>query len=200
MLVLSVDGRSPGVLMIATVEPVLAQEISAHRPFLYRLALLQLRDPSSAEDATQEALMAALEGAHRFEGRSSLRTWLVSILRYKVIDSLRNMARCPPNLQPDEYEGDPLDVLFDERGQWLQPITNWGDPGQAAERNEFMRVLEACLTRLPERSARAFLMREWLELDPKDVCEKLEIKAGNLRVLLYRARMQLRLCLDHTWN
>ena len=68
------------------------------------------------------------------------------------------------------------------------------------ERNAFFRVLEACLTRLPPRTARAFLMREWLELAPEEVSTELKVSAGNLRVLLYRARMQLRLCLDLGWE
>jgi RNA polymerase sigma-70 factor (ECF subfamily) len=181
----------------------LANDIARYRPLLYGLALLQLRDKTAADDATQETLLAALEGAPRFEGRSSLKTWLVAILRHKVIDIIRRRSR-PITVHPSRPEAEldisAFDALFDARGCWASPKDIWSDPETVVERVAFFKVLEACLTKLPPRTARVFLMREWLELPSDEISAELKISAGNLRVLLYRARMQLRLCLDVGWN
>lgn len=186
----------------------IAEEAARYRPMLYRLALAQLRDPTAAEDATQETLLAAIEKGASFEGRSSLRTWLFSILRFKVLDIMREHSKQRrrtdfPAAGDHQPEGDDIavfDTLFDAEGCWAEAKDVWTDPHTVAERNAFFKVLEACMTKLPERSSRAFLMREWLELEPAEICSQLQISAGNLRILLYRARMQLRLCLDIHWE
>lgn len=185
----------------------LAEEAARYRPVLYRLALAQLRDPTAAEDATQETLLAVLEKGASFEGRSSLRTWLFSILRFKVLDIMREQSkqgrRTDFPATSNQSESDDVavfDTLFDAEGCWAEAKDVWTDPHTVAERNAFFKVLEACMTKLPERSSRAFLMREWLELEPVEICSQLGISAGNLRILLYRARMQLRFCLDIHWE
>ncbi len=172
---------------------------------LYRLALLQLRDAASADDAVQETLLAAIEGSSGFKGRASVKTWLISILRYKVLDALRSQSRqmriaIAERSPDDEFDASSFDPLFDEAGCWSDPKDVWTDPQAAAEQQAFFKVLEACLTRLPPRTSRAFLMREWLELDTSEICADLGVNAGNLRILLWRARMQLRACLDVTWD
>jgi RNA polymerase sigma-70 factor (ECF subfamily) len=174
------------------------------RPLLYRLALLQLRDGALADDVVQETLLAAVEGRCRFEGRASLKTWLISILRYKVIDAIRARARLGQIRAGRAPLGDLDDTGFEELftadGEWATAKDVWADPHVAAENQAFLRVLEACMRKLPPRTARAFLMREWLELDPPEICTALLLTPGNLRVLLWRARMQLRLCLDVNWD
>ncbi len=180
-------------------------EAAKLRPALFRLALLQLRDPAAADDAVQEAILAAIEGASQFEGRSSVKTWLFSILRYKVLDALRAQSRLKRAAvdrrdADDELDVSSFDALFDENGCWAEPKDAWADPHAAAETQAFLKVLEACLTRLPARTSRAFLMREWLDIEPRDICVELDLSPGNLRVLLWRARMQLRHCLDLNWD
>jgi len=183
-----------------------ASAVALQRPLLLRLAVLQLGDMASAEDAVQETLLAALVGEDRFEKRSSLKTWLTSILRYKILDAIRARClarvRCAPAVAHDDQDGDLeiFDDLFDVAGCWSEPKDVWIDPQTAAEQTAFFKVLEACLTRLPERTSRAFLMREWLECEPDEICSALCVTHGNLRVLLYRARMQLRHCLDVSWE
>ncbi len=191
--------------MVETPSFEISDDLAAYRPALFRLALLQLGDKAAAEDATQETLLAALEGSEKFEGRSSLRTWLFSILRFKVLDAIRERARTRKKIESDltlaeELDISDFDALFDQLGCWAAPKDIWTDPQTAAEQSDFFRVLEACMERLPSRTSRAFLMRTWLELDPDDVCSELSITPGNLRILLYRARMQLRHCLDLTWD
>lgn len=190
--------------MSSVQEYNLSEEIASFRPVLFRLALLQLREKEAAEDATQDALIAAIEGQASFDGRAALRTWLVSILRFKVIDTIRMRKRIGPAIDPQmliqEMDLSPFQQLFDETGCWATPKEAWTNPQAATEQNEFFRILEACLTKLPANTSRVFLMREWLEMDSDDVCAEVGIKPGNLRVLLYRARMQLRACLDENWS
>lgn len=179
--------------------------VAAFRPFLLRLAMLQLQDKAAAEDVVQETLLAALAGEAGFQRRASLKTWMISILKHKILDAIRARRRVMP-LAPigpneeDEYDLTPFDSLFDASGFWARPQDAWSDPATVAERTDFIRVLEACLTHLPERTSRAFLMREWLENEPSEICSVLQVTPGNLRILLYRARMQLRVCLDMNWE
>lgn len=190
--------------MIGADHTDLSNEIAVLRPAIYRLALLQLRDGAAAEDVTQDVLVAALEGQRSFKRHSSLRTWLFSILRFKVIDAIRDRSRNGPAIDPHllarELDLAPFQAMFDERGCWTVSKDAWSDPHTNLERDDFFRVLDACMTKLPANTARVFLMREWLELEPQEVCANLTISPGNLRVLLYRARMQLRECLDQNWD
>ena len=131
---------------------LLTKEIARYRPVLYRLALLHLRDKGAADDATQETMLAALEGIERFRSGASVKTWLFAILRDKVVDVLRLRGRYVP--PPGEDLNDELDVtgfdtLFDAEGCWVAPKKIWPDPETVVERKAFFKVLEACLTRLP---------------------------------------------------
>ncbi len=193
--------------MDTRLRKTISEEAAEYRPLLFRMALTQLKNASAAEDATQETLLAAIEKAESFERRSSLRTWLFSILRFKILDIMRDQskARRRDSALPIEHtahddEGGIFDALFDDSGCWVDTKDVWTNPHTVAERDAFFKVLEVCMTRLPARTSRAFLMREWLELDPPEICRELGISQGNLRILLYRARMQLRLCLDVHWE
>jgi RNA polymerase sigma-70 factor (ECF subfamily) len=161
---------------------------------LYRYALSRLRRPHDAEEVVQEALLAALEARDGFHGRSHPRTWLVGILRHKVLSRLRARARRGPSADVDD-----LDDCFDARGHWRKPRVRWSDPAALAERREFWRVVDSCLRRLPSRMAAAFTLRTVDEHAPDEVCADLSISAANLWVLLHRARLQLVRCLQIHW-
>ncbi|MEJ2173519.1 MAG: sigma-70 family RNA polymerase sigma factor [bacterium] len=173
-------------------------QLEQQRPYLLRFAALQLRDPNAAEDAVQEALLAALAGEAKFAGRSNLRTWLTGILKHKIIDSIRRAAREPT--AGAEIEDDAaFDELFRVNGQWKDRPQAWEEPQGALEQKQFLGVLEQCLARLPEKTARVFLLREHLGLDTGEICKELGITPTHCWVLLYRARMALRSCLDERW-
>lgn len=178
-----------------------ADDIASHRSYLLRFARLQLRNEAWAEDAVSETLLAALARPQAFANRSQLRTWLVGILKHKVIDQLRARAReCSLETGRPDDEADPLDHLaFDEHGEYAQSPADWGDPEQALRTTQFLTVLEACAERLPAQQGRVFLMREWLELSADEICKELGLSATNLYVLLHRARLRLRECLDLNW-
>ncbi len=169
---------------------------------MLRFAKMQLRDEASAEDAVQESLMAAIEGAARFSERSQVKTWIFAILKHKIVDILRRRRREPPLETPlDEIPADAFDTLFDERGQWRddERPANWGNPELTLESAQFWRIFDACLNRLPENTARVFMMREFLGFDTGEICKERGITATNCWVVLHRARMSLRLCLETNW-
>lgn len=187
---------SPPLPPAADPNAPLSSRIQAERPYLLRYASLQLRDRDAAEDAVQEALLAALAGAAGFAGRSNLRTWLTGILKHKIVDHIRRSSREPT--APDAADGDDadFDALFDQRGHWVDPPRAWDDPEGALEQGRLRAVLEACLKGLPQRTAQAFMMREHLGLDTAELCKALGVTPTHSWVLLYRARMALRLCLE----
>jgi RNA polymerase sigma-70 factor (ECF subfamily) len=140
----------------------------------------------------QETLVAALAAQKSFAGRSQLRTWLTGILKHKVIDAIRRSSREQP-LEAETALED-LDALFDATGHWREPPQPW--PEDALESRQFIAALEKCLATLPARTGQVFLMREHLGVETKDICKELRITATHCWVLLYRARMALRECLQ----
>jgi len=177
-----------------------ASRCNAHRAYLLRVAVLQLRDNEVAEDVVQDTLLAALQGASGFSGRSSLKTWLTGILKHKIVDAIRRKSREPVLASLDEETHiDDLDALFDESGHWDNPPADWGDPETALSRQQFLQVMQSCLEKLPPNTARVFMMREVMDLDSDEICKELSITSTNLWVILYRARMALRQCLEQTW-
>lgn len=175
-------------------------ELHKHRPQLVKFALLQLRDPAAAEDAVQETLLAALQGRERFAGQSSVRTWLIGILKHKIIDQLRRRSREQPlaaameNAATDEA----LDH-FKEDGHFVEPPQEWEAPERSLEQRRFFEALERCLEGLPKNTARAFMLREVMGMETGEICKELGITATNCWVLLHRARLGLRACLERTW-
>jgi len=186
------------------MDPDRQNELNALRPDLLRFARLQLRDAGAAEDAVQETLLAALTGGHAFENRSSFKTWLISILRNKIIDIIRSQSReVSATALADDEEGDESlqETLFDRRGHWQAAAApgRWADPEASFEQQQFWRVFEACLDHLPAKTARVFMMREILGLDTDEICKENRISASNCWVVLHRARMGLRACLETNW-
>jgi RNA polymerase sigma-70 factor, ECF subfamily len=178
----------------------LENELAAlHQPLL-RFAHAQLRNDSLAEDVVSETFLAILEKPDNFEGRSKLRTYATGILKFKIIDVLRKRGR-EVHIEPldEQSMDDALDALFQADGHWQQAPQPWQDPDQALEQRQFFAQLQACIQRLPPKMGRVFMMREWLEQDTEEICAELGITANHCGVMLYRARMQLRECLDIHW-
>jgi len=176
-------------------------ELDAHRRYLLRVAHLQLRDADLAEDVVQETLVAALSAQAGFTGKSSVKTWLTGILKHKIVDAIRQKQR-QPIIQAsfdDETDLDDFDPLFKDNGGWAAPPADWGDPENALSRQQFFDIMELCLEKLPPNTARVFMMREVMELESNEICKELSITSTNLWVILYRARMALRQCLEQNW-
>jgi RNA polymerase sigma-70 factor, ECF subfamily len=168
--------------------------VEGERAYLLRYAALQLRDAAAAEDAVQETLLAALAGEAGFAGRSNLRTWLTAILKHKIVDAIRRMSRESP--LPAEED---LDALFDATGHWIEAPQAWPDPDAALTQKQFFAVLEDCLAKLPAKTSQAFMMREHMGFETTDICKELAVTPTHCWVLLHRARLALRLCLEMNW-
>jgi RNA polymerase sigma-70 factor (ECF subfamily) len=176
-----------------------SRDLESQRGYLLRVARLQLRDEALAEDVVQETLLAALAGSG-FSGKSSLRTWLTGILKHKIVDAIRKKGREPAMSTLDEESRiEDFDALFDDTGHWEHPSSDWGNPEAQLGRQQFFDIVEFCLEKLPPNTARVFMMREVLELDGAEICKELSITSTNLWVILYRARVALRLCLEQHW-
>ena len=181
-----------------TTEPSHAVRwLEEHGDALYGYALARVRNPEAAEDVVQEALVAGLKGRKSFAGRSAERTWLMGILKHKLIDQLRLSARQRPL---SELDVDVTGEFFDKSGQWKAVSPEWrGEPGALLERKEFREVLSRCMSKLPARVAQLFWLREAEGVDTVQLCQDLGITATNVWTMLHRARLGLRRCLDENW-
>lgn len=173
------------------------------RAQMLKFATLQLSDPIAAEDAVQEALTGALRNATSFGGRSALRTWVFAILKNKIVDMIRQRQR-RAEIQPllnFESDDEETTELFDRRGMWRPEDrpTDWGNPEDELLGKEFWRVFDACLNHLPAQQGRIFMMREFLDMATTEICAEADITVSNLNVLLHRARLRLRGCLENHW-
>ena len=189
-----------GSAHVQLTDPFVIEEL---RPQMVKFATLQIGDSDAAEDAVQEALIGALKNSASFGGLSALKTWVFAILKNKIIDTLRQRQRFVETARVlgDGPADDLQSTLFDSRGHWHpheRPVS-WGDPEAALREDSFWKVFETCLDRLPAGQARAFMMREFVELDSGEICANLGITLTNLNVILHRARLRLRECLENHW-
>lgn len=176
-------------------------QLVEHRAYLMRFARLQLRNDAWAEDAVSETLLAALSKPQAFGNRSQLKTWLVGILKHKVIDLIRSNLREVAVAEEDgDNNSDELDrLVFQADGHFADPPNDWGDPHQTLQQSQFFKILDACMERLPPALGRLFLMREWLEMSSEEICKELALTPTNLYVQLHRARLRLQECLNIHW-
>jgi len=174
--------------------------VEEHGDALFRFAMLRVKDPNIAEDLVQETFLSALKGIDRFKGGSSLRTWLVGILKHKIIDSFR---RNKPEILAGDIAGmenESEEELLERVGQPSHKLTMWREtPDNLLSDKEFWGVFSGCLDGLPEAHRRAFALRELDGYKGDEICKILDITSTNLWVMLHRARGRLRECLDAKW-
>ena len=185
----------------ATPAPTFEQQVADLRGYLLKFARLQLRNPSWAEDAVSETVLAALAKPQAFGNRSQLKTWLVGILKHKVVDALRHHSRELSGLPNGaDEDADPLEwMAFQGDGHYVEAPADWGNPEAQLRSRQFFDVLEVCVEQLPATQGRLFLMREWLEMSSEEICKELGLTPTNLYVQLHRARLRLRECLELNW-
>lgn len=178
--------------------------LADHGDALFGFALLRVRDRAAAEDLVQETLLAAWRGRESFAGGSTERTWLIGILKHKLIDHWRRSAREPQNQIPAGAAADEPDVLeqlFDaaEKDHWRVQPSPWYDPDAALEQQQFWQIFTDCIAALPPAQAQAFSLCELDGLDGPEACKVLAVAPTNLWVMLHRARLRLRQCLENHW-
>jgi len=177
--------------------------VDDHGDYLYHYALSRLRDPIQAEDFVQESLLAALKNYKRFEGRSTERSWLTGILKNKILDHFRKAGRetsfTDLEFYRDEEEQTFENQAFPDHWNATAAPTEWDAAGSMLDKEEFWRVFHECSGRLPDRIARVFLLREVDGMPSAEICTALNITDSNLWVMLHRARMALRRCMEVNW-
>jgi len=176
-----------------------------HGDYLFKYAVFRLRDDTAAEDAVQETFLGALKAYEKFQGRGSERTWLVGILKHKIIDHFRKAEREAPIGEGGD-EGPEHADFFERSDEWVghwnadcAPSEWHATPAELIERSDFWKVFSDCLSPLPQRTASAFTLREVDGLKSEEICEILSISVNNLWVMLHRARLHLRNCLEINW-
>lgn len=188
----------------------LHQQLIALRPQLLRFARQRIHDDAIAEDTVQETLLAVLENPDRYAGKSSLSTYVISILKFKIIDDFRNSVRSGvqyPKPTNNKFEEDLFDsaTICAERegfsriryGITQSSLCSESNPLVELEQKNFFTHLEIALHDLPPKNARAFTLSDCMELDSAEICEELGITKNNLMVSVHRARHALRGALMH---
>ena len=187
----------------ANIDPAIW--VDEHGDCLFRYALIRLRDETAAEDIVQETLLSAIQSLKSYGGKSTERTWLIGILKHKLIDYFRKNRR---NVQITDEDTDlsGLDGFFERPDAWdghwaipMRPVDHQQSPDQVLERSEFWGVMDGCLSALPKRVANVFALREMDGLASEEICELLGLSASNFWVIMHRARMQLRRCIEIKW-
>ena len=173
--------------------------LDLHGDELYGYALLRVQEPALAEDLVQETLLAALTARGRFKGEAQERTWLVGILKNKLVDHLRRAGR-EQSYDPTQDDDADLEARFDHTGHWASSPTAWNDPAFNAENAELRAALLKCIGRLPDKQRRLLVLREIDGHATEELLALLEISSpGNLWVMLSRARERVRGCLEASW-
>lgn len=179
--------------------------VEEHGDYLFKFALARLRDPARAEDMVQETFLAALKGSSSFAGRAGEKSWLVGILKNKIYDHFRKASR--ETVFTDlEFFADGERASFvpegDTGGSWRQsfgPLEWSAAAGSDLDSAAFWKTYHACAGKLPNNINTVFSLREIDGIESKDICSMLKISESNLWVMLHRARMALRRCLEINW-
>ncbi len=167
--------------------------------YLYRFVIARVRDPSVAEDLVQETFLAALDSIKSFASRSSPKTWLTGILKHKIVDYFRRKAK-EPSGDDIETSVQVIEGLFDAQGRWKAEPVEWAaNPQDLYEKQEFIKALNDCLSQLSSRLASVFILREIIGETTEEICKVLDVTPTNCWVMLHRARMYLRSCLEVGW-
>jgi RNA polymerase sigma-70 factor (ECF subfamily) len=178
--------------------------VELYGDYLFKFALVRLRDAGRAEDVVQETFLAALKGGKTFAGRSAEKSWLTGILKNKVFDYFRKAGRETSLADLDFYseeEGDRFVAEVPGQGAWIAEFgpQEWPEPGASLDRELFWKTFQDCTDKLPKNSATVFTLREVDGVESREICNLLNISENNLWVMLHRARMALRRCLELNW-
>ena len=166
---------------------------------LYRYAYSRTLNPSVAEDLVQETFLSGLKSQKSYKGTASIKTWLTAILKNKIIDYFRSISKEQPALNLSD-QPDPAEDLYNKSGDWQKGPEEWHEtPYKKTENKAFWHTIESCLAKTPERLAHIFAMRELNDLTTEEICELIGVSSSNCWVLLHRARLSMKECLNINW-
>ncbi len=179
--------------------------VEEHGDYLFKYALVRLRDSTKAQDMVQETFLAALRGASSFAGKSREKSWLVGILKNKICDYYRKASRETSFTDMEFYCDEESDRFIPDglfKGGWIHELgpMEWSfDPGASLDSQAFWKTFHDCSSKLPKNISTVFTLREIDGANSKEICSMLNISENNLWVMLHRARMALRRCLETNW-
>lgn len=173
--------------------------VGDHADALFAFAVSRVGDEGVAEELVQETFLGALRDRESFRGKSAFRTWLIGIMRHKIADHWRRTAR-EERLHDGAAEDSAVQEMFTTMGQWRHPPSDGKlDPNDMIEREEFWAAFRECLSRLPAGQRSVFALRVMEEHGVDSICKALGASATNVWVMLHRARLRLRRCLEAEW-
>lgn len=181
-----------------SVDP--AEWLDLYGNYLFRYAFQRTRSRELAEDLVQDTLLSAHKAYDSFEGKASVKTWLVSILRNKIIDNARRAKRIE-FVSLDSYaEDEGSDDPFNRFGLWKRILERWdATPADLMESKDFIKQVRLCLSGLPDGMQQVFSLKVVDQLDTKEICDMLDLKENNVWVILHRARLKMQQCLHANW-
>lgn len=176
--------------------------VSAHADYLYAYTVSRLNDQEQARDLVQETFLAALEKADKFEGKSTERTWLTAILRNKIVDVYRKRSSGLRNIDVHAAEEQQADFFDASDGHWnperapREFSLDFNDP---VVNKEFTAILQQCLQKMPALWLSVFTMKHIDEEATDTICSELKVSSANFWVIIHRAKINLRACLQKNW-
>jgi len=167
---------------------------------LYRYCLARVNNPETAEELVQETFFAGIKDKNKFQGKSTESTWLIGILKHKIIDHYRSSKKNINSYSSLNEDVEEQDRVFNKVSHLNKSLHNWPEtPETMVENKEFLAQLNECVSKLPERPRQVYILKELDKLTSKEICKHLNITPTNLWVLLHRAREKLRRCLEINW-
>jgi len=176
--------------------------VGAHADYLYGYTLSRLNDEELAKDLVQETFLAALQRVDKFEGKSSERTWLTAILKNKIIDVYRKQSSGLKNTDVKQAEAEQQDFFEEDNGHWnqaYQPKPFGIDDYDPLAGKEFNSILQKCMQKLPALWMAVFTMKHIDDAATDIICSELKVTQANFWVIIHRAKLNLRACLQKNW-
>lgn len=176
--------------------------VEVHSDYLFKYAIVRIKDQDSAKDLVQETFLAGLKGLAGFSGKSTERTWLTAILKYKIIDLYRKESSGLVNIKGISNLEAIEDEYFESAdGHWKneyapKPFGKEQDPLQD---KEFNRVLQGCMNKLPALWASVFIMKHMDDEKTEVILAELRLSSANFWVIIHRTKLSLRACLQKNW-
>ena len=171
--------------------------IDLYSDYLFNYTISRVSDREIAQDLIQDTFLAGLKSMKNFKGEASERTWLISILKRKIIDHYRKInskkgkAEVRINYNDSETEGDWLEERV------ADPFDKTAE--DSIENMELGQAIDNCLEKLPTKQAQVFEMKTILNYETEAICNELDITASNLWVIIHRARTAMASCLEKNW-
>ncbi|RPD96704.1 sigma-70 family RNA polymerase sigma factor [Aureibaculum marinum] len=172
--------------------------VKNYADFLFNYTVTRVNNHEQAKDLVQETFFSALKAAENYRGQASERTWLISILKRKIIDHYRkiNSKKGKAELKVNFYEEG------DKKGSWLEERVPqlWDNKVENdIENTELKDVLNKCIDNLPDKYRTVFILKNVEHFQTEEICNEMGITSSNLWVIIHRARHQLRKCLEDNW-